>query len=91
MRVLIHQVGKYHFLFQVLTYENYPTRYYLWYYFNKDHLVTRMYDYDWEFEIDDLNLITKFHNAARWLNSDKVKKYFQERIKFYNEKDSLFE
>ena len=43
------------------------------------------------YRVDDLNLITKFHNAARWLNSDKVKKYFQERIKFYNEKDSLFE
>ena len=41
--------------------------------------------------ITNLNTITRVQNAARWLNSDKVKKYLQERIKFYSGKDSLFE
>ena len=44
-----------------------------------------------EFSISSLGLITKWHDIARWLTSDKVNKYLQERIKFYNEKDSLFE
>ena len=39
----------------------------------------------------NLNHITSFHNAARWLTSDKVNKKLKERIKFYSEKDSLFE
>ena len=48
-------------------------------------------DGDEHFSISDLRRIKWSHNVALWLTSDKVNKYLKERIKFYSEKDSLFE